>query len=262
METIYQRFSSKADSLRVLLDAGLSPRTVIDVGVHSGTPELIEAFPNAHHLLIEPEAAHDEAIAATYRDVAHTLVRMGASDHHGEAALTSERRDGCGDITHSRFLNNDPGADSLTTMVKVAPLDSIVADCGLEGPYFLKIDTDGHELQVLAGAGETLKSCAAMAIEVVTRSVTERMAPIEAAGLRLFDVVDLAYYQRTLWQMDLVFVNPGVFDPTGLKPRTSPAANYHAWHAHVPSPPPPPPPPPPPKGLKRIAMAVARRLPG
>lgn len=260
MDSTHHRFPSKSDSLRVLLDAGLSPRTVIDIGVHSGTPELIEAFPNAHHLLIEPEAAHDEAIASNYRNVAHTLVRMGASDHHGEAALTSERRDGSGEVTHSRFLNNEPGADSLTAMVKIAPLDSIVADSGLEGPYFLKIDTDGHELNVLAGAGETLKRSAAVAIEVVTRSVTERMAPIEAAGLQLFDVVDLAYFQRTLWQMDLVFVNPAVFNTTDLKPRTSPTANYHAWHAHVPSPPPPAAPPP--TGLKRIAMAVARRLPG
>ncbi|MCR9129916.1 MAG: FkbM family methyltransferase [Alphaproteobacteria bacterium] len=261
MASDYQRFPSKPDCLRVLLAAGLEPKTVIDVGVHSGTPELIEAFPDAHHLLIEPEPAHFSVIAETYRDVAHTLIPLGASDRHGAAALTTEHGETGGEVTHSRFLDNDPATEPDTAMVKVAPLDAIVSQAGLEGPYFLKIDTDGHELAVLAGAAETLKQSAAVAIEAVTDSVSARMAPIEAAGLRLFDIVDLAYYERTLWQMDLVFVNPAVFDPPALRPQTNPASNYAAWHAHRP-PTPPPAPPPPPTGLRRIAMALARRLPG
>ena len=47
------------------------PKTVIDVGVADGTPELYAAFPSAYHVLIDPLPAHEEAMKGhleSYRD--------------------------------------------------------------------------------------------------------------------------------------------------------------------------------------------------
>lgn len=213
------RFPSKADGLKWLKRAGLSPACVIDVGVHTGTPELMAAFPKAHHLLIEPETAHTQLIAQAYQDIPHTLLAAAASDRDGEATLTSEHRGGSEEVTHSRLDKVQGRPDSGTTQtVRLARLDTLVREAGVEGPFLLKIDTDGHELEVLAGASETLKHCAIVICEASVRSVSAQAAALEAAGLRLFDIIDLAYYFDTLAQVDLVFVNPKVFNPPAINP--------------------------------------------
>ena len=229
------RFPSKSDCLKLLKRAGLDPATVIDVGVHEGTADLMAAFPGAHHLLVEPEAAHAAAIARAYRDIPHTRIAAAASDRDGDAVLTAEHRDGGGAVTHSRLdlLDERPDAGA-SSAVRLARLDTLVIEAGVSGPFVLKIDTDGHELEVLAGAPETLKHCAVVVVEATLSTLGARLAPLDAAGLRLFDIVDLAYYYDTLSQVDLVFVNPAVFDPAELDPWRSRRFAWRAWRPLLP----------------------------
>jgi hypothetical protein len=99
----------------------------------------------------------------------------------------------------------------------------------------------GYELmQVLAGAGDAIRQSAGIAIEAVTGSVSAHMAPTEAAGLRLFDIVDLSHYSSTASQVDLVFVNPEVVDPPALKPWRRRTFGYDAGYPLTQPPPPPP----------------------
>lgn len=224
------RFPSKADCLKSLKRAGLHPAIIIDVGVHTGTPELMAAFPKAHHLLVEPETAHAQAIAAAYRDIPHTLVAAAASDRDGAAELTAEHRGGRSEVTHSRLDAIEGRCDTgAASQVRLARLDSLVEEAGLAGPHLLKIDTDGHELEVLAGAEQTLRDSAIVIIEAPLHALTERAAAVEAAGLRLFDIIDLAYYHDTLSQVDLVFLNPAVADPDALNPWRRPDFDWRAW---------------------------------
>lgn len=224
------RFPSKVDCLRVLKRAGLHPASIIDVGVHTGTPELMAAFPTVHHLLVEPEAAHAEAIEAAYRDIPHTLAAAAASDRDGAAELTAEHRGGRSEVTHSRLETIEGRSDTgAASQVRLARLDSLVSEAGLKGPFLLKIDTDGYELEVLAGAPETLRQSAIVIIEAPLHALTERAAPVEAAGLRLFDISDLAYYHDTLSQVDLVFLNPALADPDALSPWRRPDFDWREW---------------------------------
>jgi FkbM family methyltransferase len=242
------RFPSKSDCLKFLKHAGLEPKTVIDVGVHTGTQELMAAFPLAHHLLIEPEAAHADAISKNYAEIPHDFVAAAASDHDGEAFLTSEHRGAREEVTHSRFLNDGHGVP-----VRLARLDTLVAEAGCEGPYFLKIDTDGHELEVLAGAKDTLKRCAVVVIEAPLHTLSERCSVLEEAGLQLFDIVDMAYYFDTLAQVDLVFINPTVFERPEFYPWRRQEFSWAEWRQLQPlsakfSP------------IRRVAAAARRKL--
>lgn len=224
------RFPSKADCLKSLKRAGLNPASIIDVGVHTGTPDLMAAFPKAHHLLIEPEAAHAEAIAAAYRDIAHTLIVAAASDRDGSAALTAEHRGGRREVTHSRLETIEGRSDTgAASQVRLSRLDNLVAEAGLAGPHLLKIDTDGHELEVLAGAEQTLQDSAIVILEAPLHALTERAAALEASGFRLFDIIDLAYYHDTLSQVDLVFLNPALADFDALNPWRRPDFEWRAW---------------------------------
>jgi hypothetical protein len=47
---------------------GLSPATLIDVGVAMGTPALYRAFPDAHLVLIEPLAEYEQDLARLVRE--------------------------------------------------------------------------------------------------------------------------------------------------------------------------------------------------
>jgi FkbM family methyltransferase len=219
------RFPSKSDCLNFFIRSGLEPETIIDVGVHTGTQELMAAFPKVHHLLIEPEAAHAESIARNYAEIPHTFIPAAASDRDGEANLTAEHRGGEAAVTHSRLLNDNSGSP-----VRLARLDTLVAEAGCKGPYLLKIDTDGHEMEVLAGAQETLKRSAIVVIEAPLHSISQRCSALEAAGLRLFDIVDLAYYFDTLAQVDLVFINPDIFNRPGFQPWQNYEFSASRWH--------------------------------
>ena len=43
-----------SESLSHISSLGITPKTVIDVGAAWGTPELLEAYPDAYHILIDP----------------------------------------------------------------------------------------------------------------------------------------------------------------------------------------------------------------
>ena len=224
------RFPSKPDCLKRLKHIGLAPAAVIDVGVHGGTLELMRAFPGTHHLLVEPEPAHAAAIAKAYQDIPHTLAAAAASDREGSAPLTAEHRGGERAVTHSRFLEAGRNAKAGTVRpVRLARLDTLVSEAGLNGPFLLKIDTDGHEMEVIAGAPQTLRHCAVVIIEAPLHTLTERAAALEAAGLKLIEIIDLAYYFDTLSQVDLVFANPCVFDPPALDPWRHETFRQSAW---------------------------------
>ncbi len=77
----------------------------------------------------------------------------------------------------------------------------------LKSPYLLKIDIDGFELRVLAGAKLILQNCSVVIIEMhVGTDFNERFDVLRSAGFELVDIVDLAYYRGRLAQVDGIFV--------------------------------------------------------
>ncbi|GIT89556.1 hypothetical protein JANAI62_09590 [Jannaschia pagri] len=152
--------------------------TVIDVGVQSGTPFLYEAFPQAHFLLLDPDPTFPARISAMWGDRLRYDARV--------AAVSSQ----AGSIMMN-VMDDHPNLGSVNTRLDVAEgtravevdcvtLDTVTSD--LAGPLGLKIDTEGHELEVLKGATETLTRCAFVIAEV---SIKKRFA----GGYRFSEVI-------------------------------------------------------------------------
>ncbi|MEM7644464.1 MAG: FkbM family methyltransferase [Pseudomonadota bacterium] len=158
---------------------GFQAQTIIDVGVLDGTPFLYDAFPDRRFILIDPL---EESRAAVARRWAHLdydfhLCALGATP--GQMALETDparltRTSG------ARRISGD-GALLERRRIPVRPLDAIVA--GLSGPFGLKIDTEGHELDVLRGAERTLAQCEFVIAEV---SIKKRFRQ----GYRFSDVIE------------------------------------------------------------------------
>lgn len=141
----------------VLKRAGFNPRTVVDVGVADGTPQLYEAFPDAYHVLIEPLKKHEPSLQSYLKT------------HRGEYFLTAIGvRDGRAVIDvvpanpgKSSFLQRTELTATDDPVVKrevpLAKLDSLMRRHNFQAPFSLKIDTEGFEYQVIEGASDFLR---------------------------------------------------------------------------------------------------------
>lgn len=126
----------------------------IDVGANLGewSVPLARAVGRAGRVLcIEPNPAVAAALAATLRSnnlaQAEILpVALSASDAQGKLLIEAH------DTGLSRLSPSETGI-----AVPLRRLDSIVAEYGLARLDLVKIDVEGHERQVLAGAAESLR---------------------------------------------------------------------------------------------------------
>lgn len=207
---------SKHKTLALLRGRGFSPATVIDVGAQTGTPPLYEIFPDAHHVLIEPVIENEPALqalcgrlpSAEYRIAAVAsrdgMVALAVSDDHLYSSVVPDGAD------VSPGLRSVPGIS----------LDSLCADGRYAGPMLVKIDVDGLELDVLAGAATLMQPAAVFVIEATVAGEDARLAPIinamAAHGFQLWDIIDPLYRpgDERMWQVDLVLVHrDGLYAP-------------------------------------------------
>lgn len=225
------RHPTKADSLERLKSMGLPIGAVIDVGVLSGTPDLMRAFPDKPHILFEPIAEWNETIEAAYANIPHELVNVAVSDKIGTATLELQSVVPGMKVSHAR-LSDVIRTGCTSRAVETSTLDALLESRAYEKPYLLKIDVDGAELAILKGATRTLQDCSAVIIEAGVANFAQRIRPLEAAGFDLFDVVDLCYYDDRLAQFDLVYVNAKLVAELKLGMYERPF-DFSKWHNYL-----------------------------
>lgn len=200
------RHPTKTDCLRQLKSLGLPIGAILDIGVLSATPELIAAFSDHRHVLVEPIVEWNPSIAAHYAGVDHEVVNAAASDADGSVTLEVQSVIPGMTISHARMADGIR-AGCEAREVPMVTVDSLVARRSLPEPFLLKIDVDGAEVRILRGARRTLPRCSVVIIEAGVQNFWDRAEPLREAGFELFDLVGLAYYDGRLCQFDAVFVN-------------------------------------------------------
>lgn len=133
----------------------------IDVGANVGAYTLIASeVPSATVVSLEPIPA---AFAKLQRNVALNgrqrvlTLPLAAGRAPGELRMTCD-----GASSMNRVVAD--GARDRTILVRVETLDAICNDLALR-PTLIKMDVEGHEPDVLAGASECLSACYACLIE-------------------------------------------------------------------------------------------------
>lgn len=205
---------SKRKTLALLRARGFRPATVIDVGAQTGTPPLYEVFPDAHHVLIEPVAENERALQRLCAELRSAEYRIAAVARQGGTAslAVSDDRLYSSVVAADHRVEPDHALRSLREVPAVS-LDGLCAERGYARPLLVKIDVDGLELEVLAGAATLMESASVFVIEATVAGEDARLVPIidtmASHGFRVWDIVDSLYRpeDERMWQVDLVMVH-------------------------------------------------------
>ncbi len=197
---------TKRSSLELLKGLGVCPETVVDVGVGPyGTPELYEVFPDSMHVLVEPVKEFWPAIEALRAGIKRSrLVRAAAFSQEGTATLRGARG-----LTHFTLgeTTGERWESSLARETPMTTLDQICKTHQTQGPYLIKVDVDGKDLDVLQGSENVLKETACVVIESNPADISAKASFLEKRGFFLWDIVDLGYKERILHQVDLILIH-------------------------------------------------------
>lgn len=217
--------SQQRGALRQLAAMGVSPRTVVDVGAAHGTPALYETFSSARHLLVEPLAEFEARLRAVAAKLSDAVVVMAAAGPSEGSIELNVHPDLVGSSAFREDEDSDVNGDRRE--VRQVTVDQVVASTGSSGPYLLKVDTQGYELDVLRGATAVLADTDAVLLEVSLfrffdggPDLAEVVAFMRGIGFVAYDVLDLKYrpLDGAQSQVDILFV-----------PETSVLRRHHTY---------------------------------
>jgi FkbM family methyltransferase len=207
---------SHRNALARLKSLGFAPAVIYDIGAYRGgwTRLAADVFPDAQFVLFEANRDHAGELAASRRR--HVIAALGETDG-GTRAFHVPR---AGDVTGASLYVENTAHYGQTNLqvreVEAARLDTVVARETLPAPDLIKIDVQGAELEVLAGAPETLRAAAALIVEVSFVDynkggplAAQVIAAVDRLGFRCADLCEVHRSARNfVLQLDLLFVRP------------------------------------------------------
>lgn len=170
-----------------------------DIGANSGYYGIMAAYLGRGKIKcfsFEPQIEYFNCLKESiclnrFEDVA-VLFNLALSDEDGEADIYGF---GSGASLEKQFLDSN---DLLAKRIKIKKLDNLVSEENLGKPDFIKIDVEGHELNVLRGAESTIKnSLPIMFIEIayslkgigrnfISKNYDKTFDSIEGLGYEIF----------------------------------------------------------------------------
>lgn len=198
--------------LASIRQSGFEPNTLIDVGVAYGTDSLYKAFPDAEILLIEPLEEYlgvMKSISAKYRA---QYCLAAANRTRGTVTLNV-----CPGLPGSSVYQGaqDKAFGVVARDVPATTIDFECAARKLSGPFLIKLDVQGAEIEVLKGARKVLNETEVVILEASLYEFSQGVPLIDeviffmkSQGYVVYDLFDLKLrpLDGALFQVDLAFV--------------------------------------------------------
>jgi FkbM family methyltransferase len=197
--------------LSLLKRYGFDPRHIVDIGANKGgwTRRAIPFFPDACYTLVEPQdhlKVHIQDLVE--RGCKITWINAGVSDASGTLPFYISYRD-----DSSTFVLPPGNGEASQISVPVKTLNEIVSSAS-SCPEMVKIDAEGFDLKVLAGASDLFGKTDIIFVEVVIcagsyeNSIAKVIQRMDEVGYKVVDITDINRSTRygVLWLCELAFL--------------------------------------------------------
>jgi len=198
-------------SLMRLKNLGFNPKTIIDIGAYEGNwaLEIHSLFPQASIMLIEGQVNKEKILLEKVKNLTGSTVKI--------ALLGAEAKEVEFNIyeTASSVFKEDNITGAQTEKIQLQLLDNLAKNSQFERPDFIKLDTQGYELEILKGGKHTLAHAQAVLMEVSLLGiykgaplVDEVISFMKANGFILYDICSIIRrpYDHALYQSDFLFI--------------------------------------------------------
>lgn len=195
---------------------GAVPVTIVDVGAAYGDFTRLCAclFPGVRIVMFEPLVEYKPHLDRVTAEYPAVTLRLSAAASAPGVRVINVHPDFVGS---SLFLESEEQSDvnGVPREIVVTTVDLERAALALKAPMLMKVDVQGAELEVLAGAEATLRDCEAVILETTLFStfaggplIHEAVEFMVNRGFRVYDLCGHLYrpLDGALFQVDLVFV--------------------------------------------------------
>lgn len=218
LETHRGSFFARRSFVEALIHArrlGLLPATVIDVGAANGafTLKCHKIFPRARYILIEPLQEYRSHLERVTKTVPKSeCIISAATAKQGEVSINVHP-----DLVGSSLYleNEDSDVNGVPRRVITDTIDNFCENRNAVGPYLIKVDVQGGELEVLSGAKEILKETEYVILEISLfqffmggPQFYEVVHYMKSCGFVVYDIFDVQYrpFDGAMSQVDMAFV--------------------------------------------------------
>jgi FkbM family methyltransferase len=141
---------------------GTADFTVFDIGANVGRyADRVKAlYPRARVYAFEPNPACFRRLQERARAGGYLAFNQGMGDVAGRMTLYDQCADGGSEHAslYQEVIESLHGSAAAAIEVEVSTVDRFVGEHGIDRIDLLKTDTEGHDLQVLRGALETIRA--------------------------------------------------------------------------------------------------------
>lgn len=205
---------SQETSLKNIRRLGFSPKFCLDIGAYEGfwTRDFKQIFPDCAVMMFEGQVLKEPAlikIKKEQKDVDYIIALLGAN----EAIVTFNIYE----TASSVFTEHNETNAKIETRTLVT-LDESLKTSSFGKPDFIKIDTQGYELEILKGGESTLANAEFVLLEVSFLDiyadcplVSETIDFMKERGFVVYDICTLMRrpLDKALFQSDFLFVKEG-----------------------------------------------------
>jgi len=208
---------SALDSFFCALKArGFSPKHIVDVGANHGywTRAALNYFPESYYTLIEPQDHLKEEVwdLLARGEGKFRWIGAGASDKSGTLPFSIGHRDDSSTFTLTSEAAGAVGRRQIE--IPVVTLNEIVLTSTAPFPEMVKIDAEGLDLRVIAGASELLGRTDIFLIEAtlvapgLANTLENVVTTMSHAGYHVIDITDVNRSPKfgVAWLCELVFL--------------------------------------------------------
>ncbi len=209
---------SHEQTLQRLRALGFTPRTIYDVGAFRGywTKAARKVFPDADYFLFEANPENTPGLSETGERF--FVAALSTDEGAAKEFYLPRNATATGASLYKEKTRHYEGDNLRVVPVTTRRLDALAKEHKLPPPDLLKLDVQGAELDVLAGAGDLLAQTDAIIAELsflpyneAAPLVADVIAGLGRLGFKCADICEISRAANgSVMQIDILFASPSL----------------------------------------------------